>query len=319
VAPAPATPAPAAARTVASAPAPAEPARPRPVEALPAPALDNEGATVIEPDPVPDDRELLPAAGWRAPLDRLRPLLARLRGLRPATGALAQRLGPHLPRVRAIARRAAPPTAAALVGLMLGFFLWGRPQPAAPPPLVVAAAPTRGVAAPAPPPAEESPPPVDLAALPSADRAAPAERATPSSCTARIESRPPGALVTLGRRRLGKTPLGQVSVPCGEASVVLSHPRYRPATETLRASPEAPASLSARLARPSAELQLASQPDGAVFKVSGQIVGRGPRRVTVSRFESMRIEASLPGYKSWSQRVYLKGATMKLQANLTKR
>ena len=120
--------------------------------------------------------------------------------------------------------------------------------------------------------------------------------------------------MTLGRDTLGRTPLARTAVPCGAASVTLTHPRYLPATVALEAGPNAPVTVSARLSRPAAQLQLSSSPPGAIFKVNGDKVGRGPRNVTVLRFETVRVEARLPGQKPWRRKLYLKDPVTQVEA-----
>ncbi len=230
-------------------------------------------------------------------------------------------------------RRVAPLALAAGVGLLVAFVAWMRINR----PSHTQVAVNTSLAAPAPP-AQPAPPIPVAEPIPAADpgppaapaaRAAPAERPRPAeseaapsapvaqgprNCRARIESQPRGAIVTLGRITLGRTPLARTAVPCGAASVTLTHPRYLPATVALEAGPDAPVSVSARLSRPVAQLQLSSAPAGAMFKVNGNRVGRGPRTVTVSRFETVRVEARLPGQKPWRQKIYLKDPVTDVQA-----
>ena len=98
--------------------------------------------------------------------------------------------------------------------------------------------------------------------------------------------------------------------------MTISHPRYLPATVALEAAPNAPVAVSARLSRPVAQLQLTSEPAGAMFKINGRRIGRGPRNVTVSRFETVRVEARLPGQPPWRQKIYLKDLVTEVEADL---
>jgi hypothetical protein len=210
---------------------------------------------------------------------------------------------------------------AASAGLLLAFLIWmraNRPnEPAAPAGELNAtrelAAPTPVAAAPPPRPEAEPMPSSPGPALPGS-AAAPVVRAPvfePSTapgrkCRARIDSEPRGAMVMLGPTRLGRTPLKRTMVPCGAASVTISHPRYLPATLLLEAAPNAPVMVSARLSRPQALLKLSSTREGALFRVNGNKVGRGPRQVTLSRYESVRVDARVPGQRPWVRKIYLK-------------
>jgi hypothetical protein len=145
-----------------------------------------------------------------------------------------------------------------------------------------------------------------------------APAAAAGGCLARIDSKPPGAEVRIGGKTLGETPLEHVPVPCGDSSVVIDRPRYRVVTETLTAKPGETAALTAHLARPSGALELISMPAGAEFSIEGKSVGKAPRKVEVSRFEHLRLEARLPGQKTWHGKVYMKDPAMKVEARFRK-
>ena len=51
---------------------------------------------------------------------------------------------------------------------------------------------------------------------------------------------------------------------------------------------------------------------------SGKSVGKAPRKVEVSRFEQLHVEARLPGQKTWRGKVYLKDPAMKVEARFRK-
>ncbi len=221
-------------------------------------------------------------------------------------------------RLPAWARIAAPAAAATLLVLALIGALSGRTSPAKR--LPVAAAPKASVAPAITPitvPAAAEPAVAPSAPNAAADKAA-ARPAGKGVCSASLTSQPSGALAVVGRRKLGRTPLSNARVPCGEAEVVFRHVRYSSAALQLTSTPDAPGSLSARLVRPRAQLALSSTPDGAVFKVNRVPAGRGPRKLEVSRFESLRVEAVLPGYAPWKKTVYMRGATLKLNATLAR-
>jgi hypothetical protein len=193
---------------------------------------------------------------------------------------------------------------AAIAGGGLTIFLFVRPHPQLP------------VAAPPPPPVAAAlpPAPVSLTA-PLPARPAAGEAVTEGRpCEARIDSQPDGAKVMIGRRVLGRTPLEQVPVPCGQTRIRILHPRYEPRIETLLASADAPASISSRLVRPRAVLQLSSVPRGAMFRINGNPVGRAPRTASVPRYETIRVDASLGG-RTWKRSFYVKAKSSALSAS----
>jgi hypothetical protein len=220
-------------------------------------------------------------------------------------------LAPPAPRLRRGLVHAAPYALCTLVGVLVGSLLRG--SPAAPPAPVAAApvaheAPAAPVAPPAPAPA--APAEVEAPAAPAA--VAPAG----GDCVASVATEPADAAVVWGTQSLGRTPVQNARVPCGAATVVLRHERYRDVRRDVSATPGEPASVNERLKRPMGVLALSSTPARATFTVNQQEVGAGPRNVSVMRYEHLQVSASLPGYKPWSQTVYVKEANAKVVAQL---
>ena len=62
-----------------------------------------------------------------------------------------------------------------------------------------------------------------------------------------------------------------------------------------------------------------SSPPGATITVNGQLLGAAPRKLPTARYEHVSIRASLPGYATWTKKVYLTEATTKVTAQLSGR
>jgi hypothetical protein len=232
-------------------------------------------------------------------------------------------------RLKAFGRWAIAPLLCSALSVAACWYLWGRrvneggsmptvavvaPATAAPAPAPVAAPAPPPIAAPAAAPAP-APKPVAVAPAP-----APKPVAAASSylrCRARITSRPSGAEVMLGDRRLGTTPLETGELPCAGTSFTLVRPRYSPATATFPANAAGPTELAVKLSRPEAELTLTSTPANAQFRVNRTIVGPGTRSVPVQRFEKVHIEATLPGHRKWQKTVYVTAANTAINATLS--
>jgi hypothetical protein len=226
----------------------------------------------------------------------------------------------------AAARRMAPIALSSLATLTVCWLLWGRaPRTASPRGLAVAVAPLRTPVVPGRPlrssapshPRPPSPIPaasaVVAAVLPATTNAA----AAPARCSARIASRPAGAIVMMGERRLGLTPVEVRDLPCGPTSVTLSHARYRPASAVLDAQGAVDRELFVRMVRPDGRLVLRSTPSHATFVINHSVVGTAPREVTVMRFETIHIEATLPGHRPWRQVLYLTAPRLDIDAHFT--
>jgi hypothetical protein len=105
-------------------------------------------------------------------------------------------------------------------------------------------------------------------------------------------------------------------VPCGPATLVLRHERYKDVSRAMKAEPSRALVVSERLRRPNGTLAFASTPPRATFKVNGIEIGPAPRKMGTWRFETVHVEATLPGYLPWKKTFYFKGETMKLEARL---
>jgi Tfp pilus assembly protein PilZ len=231
-----------------------------------------------------------------------------------------------------------PVATAALAGIM-GIAIWrGAGRPRVPPPVAVAvaaaaappaaAAPATALAAqvtaPRPPaprePAVAPPAAVDPVEDPTAlgTEANPVAGEPVARCTARITSAPAGATVSLGSEKLGRTPLKEIVLPCGAHTLIFNHPRYATARVPVSASATEPATVAARLARPTAKLEVVSTPTRATVRVNGRAVGHTPLKVPLPRYERVEIEASAPGQKVWRKTIYLNTPVTKLSARLTR-
>src|SRR6185436_6143193 len=127
---------------------------------------------------------------------------------------------------------------------------------------------------------------------------------------------PDGAVVTWGGRALGRSPVRDVTVPCGVATLSLQRERYRPVTRSVNAQSDARTVIEERLRRPPATLVLISSPPKARFTYNNEDLGPAPRRFGVMRFETVHVSASLPGYEPWRKTLYVREAETRIHAQL---
>jgi hypothetical protein len=136
--------------------------------------------------------------------------------------------------------------------------------------------------------------------------ATPVVAPAPAKCSARFSDAPDGASVQWGDAQLGVTPFkGDVDVPCGDATVVITHPRYERLERAASAAPGAPAIVDAGMKRPPGTISLRSEPPGAKFTVDGDAVAGGEAKVHV--YTQVSIVAEMPGYASATRKVYVRG------------
>jgi hypothetical protein len=200
-----------------------------------------------------------------------------------------------------------------VLGLVLGFLVWGGKKPA--PAVVASGESPAGAVAPgatAPPPAPGS----DAAATAPAPPPAPAPPG--AACVATIRSTPPGVDVLVDGQARGKTPLEALDVGCGEHAVALVHPRYDRIDRQIVVNAGTPAVVEEKLSRPMAVLELVSVPPGATFVVEGVGRSKAPGQLRTEAFMTRTVTASLPGYKPWKSKVYVKGKKVRVEARLEK-
>jgi len=217
--------------------------------------------------------------------------------------APAARVEARADRARRIVRRVAPYAACAAVMLSLGIALGGASKPA---PVAAAAV------VPPPPPAA----PTTVAS--STELATPDGDPIPAArnCVARVTTKPEGAAVFWGDTALGATPIRQAAVPCGTATVMLRREHFAEVARTITADRERDTIVAERLHRPAAKLIVTSSPPRAFIRVNKHRIGPTPREIDTPRFERVRIEASLPGYRRWRKTLYVEEAESEVVVRL---
>jgi PEGA domain len=219
-------------------------------------------------------------------------------------------VAPHA-QLRHRLMQAAPYALCTVIGVLVGAILRTSP----PPPR--AAREPQAVAVPA-----IVVPPVIAPIAPAPTAPAPERAPTPiaarpsGACAVSVTTEPPDAVVLWGAQELGHTPLTRAVVPCGGATMTLRHERYRDIKRPVTAQPARTLVIDERLRRPMGTLMLTSSPARATFTVNQQALGPGPRKLSTWRFETVHVEATLPGYLPWKRTFYFKEEMTKLNAQL---
>jgi hypothetical protein len=89
---------------------------------------------------------------------------------------------------------------------------------------------------------------------------------------------------------------------------MLRREHFADVVRTVTADRERDTIVAERLRRPPAKLMVTSSPPGAFIRLNKHRIGPTPREIDTPRFERVRIEASLPGYRRWRKTVYVKEA-----------
>ena len=155
------------------------------------------------------------------------------------------------------------------------------------------------------------------------------------NATLNITSTPPGAVVSIDRKPVGKTPVREHKIDTGgpmkkEVTVLIEHEGYEPKTETLTLEAEQTVRLDIALQKlpptsVSAILDITSTPSGATVYLDGQRIGTTPRHkhqvdTGPNGQKEIEIGVELDGYESDVQQVTLTGGeTLPWRVQLKKR
>ncbi len=193
------------------------------------------------------------------------------------------------------------------VGIGVGggavYFLISRRAPPTPILAPVVVAPP--VAAPVPEPEPDRPVPPPRVRAPEPAPVAVLE-------TLRVDSRPPGASLTIDGAPAGRTPQ-ILHLSAGPHQLDLQRERYEP----VHRSAEAPGNLTISLRRPASRLHISSTPPAAQVTIGGVARGRTPVDVKLPGFESYKVEVALSGQKPWQRSIYLRSTDSDLSASLS--
>jgi hypothetical protein len=138
-----------------------------------------------------------------------------------------------------------------------------------------------------------------------------------ADCVATIDSTPRGARVRIAGEDRGATPLTDLAVECGvELAVVVARSGYRDHRERVKATPEAPVRLRARLQRPLSQLRVVTRPPGATITINGNVVGRSPVEAQVRQATQVHVTATLRGHRVWSRQIQPRRDNITLRAEL---
>jgi hypothetical protein len=267
------------------------------------PASDASPPTQLSPEALLEHPP--PPESWDVPLE---PFSRRdVPAISVESGAFQQPLPARRPRLRRVLQSAG----LCVAGLALAHVVWrSGTAPSQARSAAVAKPPAALIAAPATL-AEQS------GSAPSPASSAAGLMQEKSECRLNVTSEPSGAEVWIEQSLMGQTPLPELVVPCKELAVVLKRARYLAVTRKVHLQPGAIETLSARLPRPMAQLQVSSDPPGAEVWLDGQTVGTTPAELTLPQFERVSLELRSSGHSDWSRRLVVSRPKDTLHVDLT--
>lgn len=142
--------------------------------------------------------------------------------------------------------------------------------------------------------------------------------ASDGDCTVTVTTRPSGAVVYAGSKRLGTTPIEAAALPCGTTTLRLRRVRYKKVRKVVKLRGGAN-EVKVNLKRPTHMIRVSSTPSRATVLVSGRRVGRTPVLTKVPGFERTSVKVIRSGYSSYSKRVYTGKKVTSVRARLKRK
>ena len=236
--------------------------------------------------------------------------------LEPNTNAGVVSVG----RVSPLHAAAASGLVAALLGLGLGYLLWGGDQDrtasttAAGDHVAKPTGDTPAATTEVDLPDEGSKPATNHGADDAADdgagnpEAASAEVRPAQPCQVVVQSKPEGVQLNVAGKSVGATPYDGPA-PCGDVELTATKVHYMDETKSATLVAGTPGQIDFDLNRMRYMLTVASSPAGATVKINGKSAGTSPARKRFPAFFKANVSVSKRGYKSWSTMVRLKKDT----------
>ena len=102
---------------------------------------------------------------------------------------------------------------------------------------------------------------------------------------------------------VGRSPLS-IDGPCAKKQIDIVHGRYAAVQKFVEPAAGKPEKIEVTLERPTHAVLIVTQPPGAKISLNGQRAGVSPTVVNVMGFESMRLTADKPGFKTKTVTLY---------------
>ncbi len=165
------------------------------------------------------------------------------------------------------------------------------------------------------------PRPLALAAVQGLEAEQFARTELPRVGVVRVESDPPGALVLLDGKEVGKTPLVQPNVEAGKHTLSVRLPGYVSADREIQLARAGNAEERFTLERETRAVRIVSQPAGAEVTWNGEALGKAPALLARSFVGTHTLRLELEGYDALEQEVEVKSGDKPLELTfpLTKR
>lgn len=136
-------------------------------------------------------------------------------------------------------------------------------------------------------------------------------------CHLKLTVEPEGAHIKLSGAKIGDAPI-DAAIPCAPAVLTIVRSHHETVTKRIKPEPGEPVVLDVKMIRPDVKLSISSTPPGALITIDGRSLGKAPTSTTVKGYISVKIEASLKGYSSWSKRIKVEKSDKKVSIPLKK-
>lgn len=133
----------------------------------------------------------------------------------------------------------------------------------------------------------------------------------------RIETTPPGAMVSIDGQDKGKTPIAITALPIGQHQMALNMEGYQPVAKTVEVQDQQTTVVQETLVQAQGSILCLSVPEGARITLDGRNCGVTPKTLENVPIGRRILTLSLEGYREWTARVpVIHGETTKVEVGL---
>ena len=138
------------------------------------------------------------------------------------------------------------------------------------------------------------------------------------ACQAHLYSRPRGAAVFKGKRKLGTAPL-VARLPCGKNTLRFERKRYQTIEQKIDLVADDRNNVTVRLQRPQVKLEVTSDPRGATVTWEGKRLGETPLATEIDGYIPDQLVISKRGHRSYRKRINPRPPRVEVDAKLRPR
>ncbi len=150
------------------------------------------------------------------------------------------------------------------------------------------------------------------------ETAAAAAPEAPATCNVFVDSQPNGGIAYAAGKKLGSTPYAGPA-PCGTIEITVKKKYYKEEVKEIALSPDSDGKLSMKLQKKQVDVAITSSPPGATVKIDGKKVGATPVKQKVTAGSELSIKIEKAGYDDFTKSVKVEAKKVSVSAKLVEK